>query len=170
MLSRYACTDGQGQTKGVCIMTSRPRGVAVREGQKVLPGRVCVGSRETCTAEEKEGAGETRRVKEGLELLGGSLVTSPFLFSQTSKVIDLWQRGEEEGGGREGMTLRLQVYGAFAGGVVYSMSKDDLFEWEQSLLPCRISSVSSARSRMSTGKDEVELEKSAPALCITQVC
>ena len=56
------------------------------------------------------------------------------------------------------------------GRVVYSMSKDDLFEWEQSLLPCRISSVSSARSRMSTGKDEVELEKSAPAVCITQVC
>eukprot|EP00960_Hanusia_phi_P077196 768663-Hanusia_phi.AAC.1 len=69
-------------------MTSRPRGLAVREGQKVLPGRLCVGSKETYrseSAEMKEGARTVRRVKEGLELLAGSLVTSPFLFSQTSK-------------------------------------------------------------------------------------
>mmetsp|Transcript_36583 Transcript_36583/g.82455 ORF Transcript_36583/g.82455 Transcript_36583/m.82455 type:complete len:1389 (-) Transcript_36583:94-4260(-) len=94
------------ETKGVCIMTSRPRGLAVREGQKVLPGRLCVGSKETYrseSAEMKEGARTVRRVKEGLELLAGSLVTSPFLFSQTSK-----------------------VYGAFAGGVVYYTSRDDL--------------------------------------------
>ncbi|EKX54614.1 hypothetical protein GUITHDRAFT_132307 [Guillardia theta CCMP2712] len=106
------------KTKGVCIMTSRPRGVAVREGQKVLPGRVCVGSRETCTAEEKEGAGETRRVKEGLELLGGSLVTSPFLFSQTPKVKAQMAGAMMKGlgWGRETRTTRSELEGEWGHG------------------------------------------------------